>query len=390
MGLCRDFGSQITQGCDHPMLPGTESCHCEKCGVVCKGQFQACPSVWAQGPRPVVLTRVPSEVVILEAAGRGYETNGHRQLEQAVPPAEVAPDDTEAGTEAPPVIDAAPATTPELPPEPTDNTGAEAFRWFQSTFDALRLEVEGLRGALAQEQAMVATLVESRHDQGGLDAETLRSLVDSVVHQAVRQAASEITTDLTAVVASLRRDIESVRRAQDEQVAALQSSVPAAPTDDAGLQAAMAAIADRTAAELDRRDSASRKAFRLTLREELEPLVEVVAESVAQSEFELKALGRKLDGIEDFGVTLSMAVADIAAAMAAPASPSDESTDTPVVRFRSWADGEQAINSDAPAASGASAPTSPMYRSLERAGMGKAKSAGHGTRVSLRRPTPES
>ena len=53
MGLCRDFGSQITEGCHHLMRADSDSCHCDECGVVCKGRFEACPTVWAQGPQPV-------------------------------------------------------------------------------------------------------------------------------------------------------------------------------------------------------------------------------------------------------------------------------------------------------------------------------------------------
>ena len=50
MGWCHQFGSQVAEGCDHPMVAGEHSCTCPECGVACTGRFRACPTVWAHGP----------------------------------------------------------------------------------------------------------------------------------------------------------------------------------------------------------------------------------------------------------------------------------------------------------------------------------------------------
>ena len=60
MGRCHEFGSQIREGCGHPMRAGERACACPECGVICQGQFDGCPGVWARGPRPVALTVAPA------------------------------------------------------------------------------------------------------------------------------------------------------------------------------------------------------------------------------------------------------------------------------------------------------------------------------------------
>jgi hypothetical protein len=321
MGLCRDFGSQIAVGCDHPMTAGSDSCHCEQCGVVCEGRFEACPSVWAQGPQVVLVGPAPEDLFpgpSLLSIG----TNGHDRPASAAngqPPAAaeatVAPPPTTTPTPAAPPLPAeGPAASDyPSPPDPApaaDGTGAEAFRWFQNAFDALRQEVQGLRGALSQEQALVATLLESRAADEGPDPEALRILVDTAARKAVRRQAADLKTDVGGIVDGLRRDLDAVKLAQEQSVADLQASVAAVAEALAGASAALPA-------EINRRDSANRKAFRATLNEEMRPLIEVVAESVAQSDFELQALDRKIDKLQGW---LSATLSDVAGSVAALAA----------------------------------------------------------------------
>ena len=293
------------------MRAGSDSCHCDQCGVVCKGRFEACPAVWAQGPQPVVLEQVPP--VLRPAALVRREANGHGHDE---PNRTAGPPDEGAATNGlPPAI----VPTTGGSPEGADGGGV-AVQWIQHAFDALRLEVEGLRGALAQEQALVATLVDKGTHDSGLDAESLRTLVEAAVGEAMRRDTADRNTEIAAAVASLRQDLEAVTRAQADHVAALQSSIAAAGTDNAGLQASLAAVVAGSAeltTELNHREAATRKAVRATLREELHPLVEVVAESVAQSEYELRAIGRKLEQLSESGALLSSTLADVAASVAA-------------------------------------------------------------------------
>ena len=50
MGFCAEFGPVITEGCDHLMVAGVDSCSCPDCGAVCKGQFEGCSDVWVAPP----------------------------------------------------------------------------------------------------------------------------------------------------------------------------------------------------------------------------------------------------------------------------------------------------------------------------------------------------
>lgn len=57
MGWCHEFGVTVREECGHPMRAGEAACQCPECGVVCEGQFAGCSTVWAAGPREVVLSR---------------------------------------------------------------------------------------------------------------------------------------------------------------------------------------------------------------------------------------------------------------------------------------------------------------------------------------------
>ncbi|HEX7277131.1 MAG TPA: hypothetical protein VF244_07125, partial [Acidimicrobiales bacterium] len=142
------------------MQADTDSCHCEACGVVCKGRFEACPSIWARGPQPVTLTVAPPEDPLEIRLFGPRVVDGH-----APPPAPV-------GNGSDSVVKATAKSDPpavvgdrtEAPPGLSSASGAEVFRWFQTAFDALRQEVQGLRTALTQEQAMVAKLLDERRE----------------------------------------------------------------------------------------------------------------------------------------------------------------------------------------------------------------------------------
>jgi hypothetical protein len=56
VGWCSEFGVEIAS-CDHPMVAGSDACHCEVCGTRCEGRFDGCPNVWARGPVQVDLVR---------------------------------------------------------------------------------------------------------------------------------------------------------------------------------------------------------------------------------------------------------------------------------------------------------------------------------------------
>jgi len=390
MGLCRDFGSQITEGCHHLMRADSDSCHCDECGVVCKGRFEACPTVWAQGPQPVPIVAPPLLVAQPEAKPG---TNGHG--DHVPEAAAVTGIGSHAKTDAP--VES-PAVQPGTDRQPTaSKDGAEVRRWFQSAFDGLRSEIEGLRVELSQEQAMVAALIESRSDDATLAGESLRSLVDTVVREAVRSEAGQLGAAVTATVEGLRGDLEAAQRSQNEHVAGLEASLAAAAADGEELRASLKAVvaeseelqgfiravaADSAAAvaastielpaELSRHDAGIRKAFRATLREELQPLVDVVADSVAQSDYEVKALARRLDRVLESQASLAAALAEMIEPAGLPPAGDDDDDDDPDAepdaavarpgRLESWA---------------------------EQTGTGNGTPPVRGTRVSLRNLRPQ-
>ncbi len=339
MGLCHDFGSQIAEGCDHPIRAGSDSCTCERCGVVCKGRFEACPAVWARGPHPVLRAPKAQSTEMAPAPPRArHEGNGH---------------DGPGGAAAPAVALPAPGAAPRLPevvgasPTPTDE---------RRSVEALRREVDGLRGALAQEQALVATLVTSGRTDAGPDAEALRALVDGAVRAAVRREAVALGDTVAAILEGVRRELETLRQANEanfaafhesvEQVAALPTAVREASEENVDVlkasvaqvaavgealpdavreanEASLAALKESVdemvdvttnlPAELSRHDAGNRKAFRTTLGQELQPLIEVVADSIAQSDYELKSIGAKLDALAQSNSALATDLAEVIA-----------------------------------------------------------------------------
>jgi len=298
MGLCHDFGSQIAEGCNHPMRAVLESCRCDVCGVVCEGRFEGCAEVWARGPHPILLRVAPPADDLLPAlAGRGAD-NGHQ------PPAE-AP--AAALDPIPPALEAGAAVVPMAQVVPAgEPAAADGLRWVEGAFDTLRQEVEGLRSALAKEQALVATLVGTEKPEAGPDADSLRALIDMAVRKAVRRESVALSDTVTAVVDGMRRDMEAAKVASEATLATLQQTL-----DE--VAAATAAVP----AELGRYDAGNRKAFRTALGQELQPLIEAVAESIAQSDYELKAIGGKLDALAVSDAELGVAIADLSAVVEA-------------------------------------------------------------------------
>ena len=315
MGLCHDFGSQIAEGCSHPMRAGLESCTCDVCGVVCEGRFEGCAEVWTRGPHPILLRAAPPTDDLLPALGGARVDNGHRPLADA--PAVLDP--------IRPAIEAGAAVARERGRQvvPADDPApADGLRWVEGAFDTLRQEVEGLRTALAKEQALVATLVGTEKPEAGPDAESLQAIIDVAVRKAVRRESVALSDTVTAVVEGLRRDMEAARTASEATLATLQQTL-----DE------VAAATSSIPAELGQHEAGTRKAFKTALSQELQPVIEVVAESIAQSDYELKAISAKLDDLAVSDTELGAAIADLSAVVEALADEAgvefDESDEPP-------------------------------------------------------------
>ncbi|MEA2900320.1 MAG: hypothetical protein QOH36_207 [Actinomycetota bacterium] len=305
MGLCHDFGSQIAEGCGHPMRAGLASCTCDVCGVVCEGRFEGCAEVWARGPHPILLRAAPPADDLLPALGGPRTVNGHQPPADAPAALDPIRPAIEAGAavarEREPQVVPAPAGDPAPSPVPADG-----LRWVEGAFDTLRQEVEGLRSALAKEQALVATLVGTEKPEAGPDVESLLTAIDMAVRKAVRRESVALSDTVTAVVEGLRRDMEAARTASEATLATLQQTL-----DE------VAAATASVPAELGRHDAGTRKAFKTALGQELQPVIEAVAESIAQSDYELKAISGKLDALAVSDAELGAAIADLSAVVEA-------------------------------------------------------------------------
>lgn len=188
MGWCHEFGSQIEEGCDHPMTAGEAACSCEACGVACPGRFAGCATVWARGPREVRFSAPATRI------------SGRTQADTAVPP-DALPDPAPA-----PEVAAAdePAAEPD-PPAPratrtrrataanghaavaTDDGRAEILEWLRSTFDGVRSDIRALSDAVSRQQATLASFEEAAQSNALVVAatEALPARVGAAVAEAL-------------------------------------------------------------------------------------------------------------------------------------------------------------------------------------------------------------
>lgn len=84
MGWCAELGPEIQAGCRYSMIAHHDNCSCEHCGAVCRGLFAACKTVWAAGPRPVVL-RAQADGASVQRGRAAAEADEGRLVKQSTP-----------------------------------------------------------------------------------------------------------------------------------------------------------------------------------------------------------------------------------------------------------------------------------------------------------------
>jgi hypothetical protein len=368
MGRCHEFGTQIRNGCDHPMRPGDKSCFCPECGVVCGGQFDGCADVWARGLRPVtiaapgsvsvgnggewtpqaVLTPPPigeaaraKEVLarITESARRGVAAQ-HGPPDPPRPPQappEARPEEIDEPeplvrpvrpiAAAAPRPSSAPSSTPLVEPveraerpapaPDQDDEGrstpvklagppgprVQLFQWFEAEFGRLRGELQALVGTVAQQQAMVAELLEGRHVNQRLSivAESLPEVVDEAVKAAVtEQVASVVDGTKTAMgkMDSALERTDSWIEEQRQDAELLDSSLGELRASLATLEG----LIEEQRADLAT-ESVRIRGIKSSLTRQIKPVVEsipqLVADAVAAS---LKEHRREVDAMIEAAV----------------------------------------------------------------------------------------
>jgi hypothetical protein len=350
MGRCHEFGSQIRDGCGHPMRAGERACSCPECGVVCEGQFDGCPEVWARGPRPVTLADPVIDAPRVRALTAGRDPsraeadappgNGHtapfRPLLPPFPPSPAggpapaaAPPPGAGGS--PPPFSAPPPPPPPPPPRPSAGGPApgqaartEVLRWFEDAFDELRNELHALMSTVTRQQAMMAELLDSREaelrvvmvaeslpelvgeaaakaltDQSGGLAEIVGGSLDDF-RAAVEASGLEATAVMDGMRELLRRvevtaevNAEDVRLDGATRLEALKASV------GRQIRPVSAAVAELAAyvAGTEEREAARTRAMKAAITRQLQPLAATVEAAVERSDRQLAEIRARLDAL---------------------------------------------------------------------------------------------
>lgn len=194
MGWCHEFGVTVREDCGHPMRAGESACQCPQCGVVCEGQFNGCATVWAAGPRDVVLVRPDAE------AGRQAAFAG------AVVPPLPANGDAQAGLGWP--SEASPPTPPTEPvvqppaaaarrrPLPPVDAGlvaaagegrSQVFEWLDDSFESVNSQLRVLADTLHRQHQALADMSDAQAAAGRLSqlADALPERIGAAVQEAV-------------------------------------------------------------------------------------------------------------------------------------------------------------------------------------------------------------
>ena len=327
------------------MRAGERACACPECGVICQGQFDGCPDVWARGPRPIALTIAPaggapaSGAPIPRAPASGtpaIEAPRMRALAAGLGGPEPA-------VAAPPPV-AAPTNgngngngnssgySPPPPPPPPRAQGddhvaasrTEVLRWFEDAFDELRNELHAMASTVARQQAMLAELLDAREAELRvvMVAESLPELAGEAAAKAVADQADGLAdvvgdslddfraavraADLSSVAVMdgmrelLRRvEVTAEINAEDARVegaARLEALKASVGRQLRPVTAAMTEIADYVAAA-EEREAVRNRALKASITRQLQPLAAAVEAAVQHSDEQMSEIRARLDAM---------------------------------------------------------------------------------------------
>lgn len=267
------------------MRAGERACACPECGVVCTGQFDGCPEVWA----------LTAGVDPPPAPPAG--TNGH------------------ANASAPP---------PPPPPHQPSASRTEVLQWFEDAFDEVRNELHAVASSVTRQQAMLAELLDSR------EAELRVVMVAESLPELAGEAAAKALTDQSdglaeTVAASLEEFQESVAASELSNAAVMDGmrellrrieltaelNAEAAHQDAmARLEALKASMARQVkpvaaaVAELaawveatEEREAARTRALKASVSRQIAPLAAAVEAALARSDHQISEIRARLDAL---------------------------------------------------------------------------------------------
>src|SRR5215212_4650244 len=320
MGRCHEFGSQIREGCGHPMRAGERACACPECGVSCQGQFDGCPDVWARGPRPVALTVAPAiEAPRVRALAAGPDPSGASvNAPTAAAPTSNGNGNGNGNYAGPP------PSPPHTEPAQSGGSRTEILQWFEDAFDELRNELHALASTVTRQQAMLAELLDSREAELRvvMVAESLPELVGEAAAKALSDQsdgladvvadslddfrASMAAADLSSVAVmdgmrELLRRVEvtaeiNTEEARYEGAARLEALKGAFGRQLKPVTAAITEIADYIA-ENEEREAARTRALKASVTRQLQPLAAAVEAAMDRSDQQLAEIRARLDAM---------------------------------------------------------------------------------------------
>jgi hypothetical protein len=335
MGRCHEFGSQIREGCSHPMRAGERACACPECGVVCQGQFDGCPDVWARGPRPVTFTMNAT----IDAPRVRALAAGPAPVRPAAPAAQLPP------APPPPVANGAtngngngrgagygaPVPPPPPPPQPPplgagQSTGSrtEVLQWFEDAFDDLRNELHAVVSTVTRQQAMLAELLDAREAELRvvMVAESLPELAGEAAAKALTDQSDGLAEIVTVALDDFRASVQAadmssvavmdgmrellrrveltaevnMEEAREEGGARLSALKASLARQLKPLSASVAEVAGwiETA---DEREAARTRALKASVSRQLQPLAAAVEAAVERSDSQVAEIRARLDAL---------------------------------------------------------------------------------------------
>ena len=304
------------------MRAGERACACPECGVICQGQFDGCPGVWARGPRPVALTVAPAiEAPRVRALPAGPEPG---RASVNAPTAGAASSNGNGNAGGSGGYAGPPPPPPRAEPAQSGGSRTEILHWFESAFDELRNELHALASTVTRQQAMLAELLDSREAELRvvMVAESLPELVGDAAAKALTDQsdgladvvadslddfrASMAAADLSSVAVmdgmrELLRRVEvtaeiNAEEARYEGAARLEALKGSFGRQLKPVTAAITEIADYIA-ETEQREAARTRALKASVTRQLQPLAAAVEAAMDRSDQQLAEIRARLDAM---------------------------------------------------------------------------------------------
>jgi hypothetical protein len=156
VGWCHEFGPQIHEGCNHPMVARADSCSCDRCGTVCRGRFNGCPAVWERGVsfagpptqlEPIILADVDFSLNTMPSLPTAIVTPIAPLVPPPLPPPVVKPVVAVVPPRRTMVLKAVSTPRPRITRNQTPPEGLAALR---QRLDGLKAEVQSLGDSLGE------------------------------------------------------------------------------------------------------------------------------------------------------------------------------------------------------------------------------------------------